>query len=231
MCALNRIIVPLLFGVIGTAILLSLGTWQMQRLEWKRGILNEIETRIDGAPEPLPTMIDPTEQKYQPVSLSGVYGDGEVHVLVSVKRRGAGYRVIAPFTTDTGRSVLVDRGFVDLEDKDAIRRLGDTEILGNLHWPDDRNSSTPENDTAKNIWFARDVGALAEELGTEPLLVIARQETPADQGIMPLPVSTEGIPNDHLQYAITWFSLAAVWTLMTAVYIARTMRAQKGPEL
>ena len=231
MFALTRFIVPLLFGVIGTAILVSLGTWQVQRLDWKRGILAEIEGRIDGAPEPLPTLVDPSAQKYQPVAISGVFGDGEVHVLVSVKRRGAGYRVIAPFITDTGRTVLVDRGFVDLEDKDTTRRLGDTKVSGNLHWPDDRNSSTPENDTTKNIWFARDIGAMAETLSTEPLLVIARQETPADQGIMPLPVSTAGIPNDHKHYAITWFSLAAVWTLMTAVYIARTMRAQKGPEL
>ncbi|NVK59690.1 MAG: SURF1 family protein, partial [Rhodobacteraceae bacterium] len=68
---------------------------------------------------------------------------------------------------------------------------------------------------------ARDIGAMAETLGTEPLLVIARSVAPGDPNIDPLPVDTGGIPNDHLQYAITWFSLAVVWLIMTAYYIAR----------
>ena len=63
--------------------------------------------------------------------------------------------------------------------------------------------------------------AMAEALGTEPLLVVARRVTPGDPAIEPMPVDTSGIPNDHLQYAITWFSLAVVWLIMTAYYIVR----------
>ena len=101
-------------------------------------------------------------------------------------------------------------------------------MTGNLHWPDDRNSSTPENDLKANIWFARDIGAMAEVLQTEPLLVVAREIDPADPKIEPLPVSPSGIPNDHLQYAITWFSLAVVWLIMTGYYIRRQSKTGKA---
>ena len=224
-----RLIAPLLFGLIGCAILISLGTWQVQRLAWKEGILAEIEARIGGDPAPLPRVISPAEQRYQPVALDGTIGQGELHVLVSTKSQGAGYRIIAPFTTEDGRRLLLDRGYVPSAAKDAARRTGAAAITGNLHWPDDRTSSTPANDTDGNIWFARDIGAMADALETEPLLVIARTEAPPAPTIQPLPVSITGIPNDHLQYAITWFSLAAIWAAMTVFYIARARQAPKGP--
>ncbi|MBR9838423.1 MAG: SURF1 family protein [Rhodobacteraceae bacterium] len=217
---MTRYLAPLLFGLIGAGILVGLGLWQMQRLEWKQAVLAEIESRISGAPEPLPKMIAPEEQRYQPVELDGEILPGEVRVLVSQKQIGAGYRIVSPFRTGD-RLVLLDRGFTADAFKDAARRTGPVHVTGNLHWPDDRNSATPENDTKANIWFARDIGAMAETLGTEPLLVIARSVAGGDPNIDPLPVDTGGIPNDHLQYAITWFSLAVVWLIMTAYYIAR----------
>ncbi|WP_425099223.1 SURF1 family protein [Tropicibacter sp. S64] len=218
---MKRILPPLLFGLIGAAILVGLGTWQLQRLEWKRGILSEIESRIGGAPQPLPDMVSPAEQKYQPVALSGSIGEEALFVLVSAKQLGAGWRVISPFTTEDGRTILLDRGFTPVDRKQAPARAEPVTVQGNLHWPDDRNSSTPDNDVAKNTWFARDIGAMAEALKTEPLLVIARQITPPDPGLTLMPVDTAGIPNDHLQYAITWYSLAVVWLIMTAALIRR----------
>ncbi|MHA6325168.1 SURF1 family protein [Roseivivax sp. CAU 1753] len=224
-----RLVVPLLFGLIGCAILISLGTWQVQRLAWKEGILAEIEGRIDGAPEPLPTTVSPSAQRYQPVALTGTIDAGEVHVLVSTKAQGAGYRIIAPFTTGDGRKLLLDRGYVPAAAKSARRRIGPATVTGNLHWPDDRTASTPANDRDGNIWFARDIGAMADALKSEPLLVIVRREDPAPPGILPLPVSPSGIANDHLQYAITWFSLAAIWAAMTVFYIVRARKSPKGP--
>lgn len=224
---MRRYAAPILIGLSGIAILLWLGTWQVQRLEWKRGILAEIETMIAGAPAPLPVSVDPATQRYQPVELRGELEAQTLAVLVSVKRRGAGWRLISAFETDDGRRVLVDRGFVPVETKDATRLAGPVEITGNLHWPDDRNSSTPDNDPAKNTWYARDLGPMAEILKTEPLLVITRQLSPADTGVTPLPVDTSGIPNDHLQYALTWYSLAAVWLVMTGLWIGRLTPGEK----
>ena len=220
---MRHILAPLLVGLAGAAMLVALGTWQMQRLDWKRGILTEISTTIAGDPQPLPVMVSPSEQRYQPVQLEGEIGAEALYVLVSVKRQGAGWRVVSPLETRDGRRLLVDRGFLPVQDKTTPLRAGPVTVQGNLHWPDDRNSSTPENDVAGNTWFARDIGAMAEALQTEPLLVVARDMSPPDAEVTPLPVDTDGIPNDHLQYAITWFSLAAVWLLMTGLWIRRRL--------
>ncbi|CUH75736.1 SURF1 family protein [Tropicibacter naphthalenivorans] len=223
---MKRILAPALFGLIGIAILVSLGTWQLQRLEWKRAILDRIETTIAGNPQPLPRLISPAEQTYMSVAMDGSFGDGALYVLVSVKRQGPGWRVISDFTTQDGRRVLVDRGFTPIESKAAPRPGAAAQITGNLLWPDDRNSSTPENDVAGNTWFARDVAQMAEALNTEPLLIVARDVRPSDPTLTPMPVDTAGIPNDHLQYAITWFSLAAVWLIMTGVWIMRRFQGK-----
>ncbi|MFP7673790.1 SURF1 family protein [Marivita sp. S0852] len=229
---MSRYIAPLLFGLVGTALLLWLGTWQMQRLAWKEGILNEIEARIDGPFQDIPpvTAVLPERDRYQPVALIGTIGREELLVLVSQKRVGAGYRVISPYTLNDGRRVLLDRGFIPVDQRNADRsRVDETvEVQGNLHWPDDRNSSTPENDIAGNTWFARDIDVMADALNTEPLLVIARNMSPPDPGVTPLPVDTSGIPNDHLQYAITWYSLAVVWLAMTVALIWRQRKGKEG---
>jgi surfeit locus 1 family protein len=225
---LSRIALPLLTGLIGTAILVWLGTWQMQRLDWKRGILTEIESRIGGDPAPLPGTGDPATDRYQPVRLNGTVEPDELYVLVSQKRVGAGYRVISPFVTEDGRRILLDRGFIPVAARDDERDGGQVEVTGNLHWPDDRTSATPDNDIAGNTWFARDVAPMAEALNTEPLLVIARNISPPDPNVTPLPVDTSGIPNDHLQYAITWYSLAGVWLIGTIALVWRLRQTKEG---
>ncbi|MCC1492146.1 SURF1 family protein [Cognatishimia sp. F0-27] len=225
---MKRILAPLIIGALGAGILLWLGTWQMQRLAWKEGILSEIETVIAGPPQPLPVLVDPSAQRYQPVMLTGAIEAEGLYVLVSVKRQGAGWRIVSSFVTDDGRRVLVDRGFTPVDQKDTPLATGAVRLRGNLHWPDDRTSSTPENDPAANTWFARDIGAMAEALRTEPLLVIAAEMSPPDAHVTPMPVDTSGIPNDHLQYAVTWFLLAAVWLLMTGLWITRSLKGKEG---
>jgi surfeit locus 1 family protein len=220
-----RRILFVIFGLAGLGILLFLGTWQLQRLTWKEGVLAEIESRVGATPVALPAMPDPKADRYLPVAISGEMLEGEVHVLVSVKQVGPGYRVISSMEVGD-RYVLVDRGFISLEAKDTPRATGPMEVIGNLHWPDEIDGFTPEADVDANIWFAREVDQLAALLGTEPVLVIARSKT--DPGITPLPVSTTGIPNDHLQYAITWFSLAVVWAAMIVYFLRRSRNHPKG---
>jgi len=215
---IKRMIVPILIGVVGISILLWLGTWQVQRLAWKEGVLAEITAEISADPVPLPAMIS-TDMKYMPVTASGTIGQEELHVLVSRLQIGAGYRVIAPFELDDGRRVLLDRGFIKPDAKDAFRPSGPATIIGNLHWPDDMNSSTPEPDMVKNIWFGRDIAEMATVLDTSEVLIVARADT--GQGIEAMPVGITGIKNDHLGYAITWFSLAFVWFGMTLFLLWR----------
>ena len=220
---MGRIIGALVLGVMGAAILLSLGIWQVQRLAWKEGVLAEIEARIAVAPVAIPEVPDPEVDRYLPVAVTGRFAQGHVRVLVSQRGLGAGYRIISPFETESGRRILIDRGVIRVADDLPDAPSGEITVTGNLHWPEERDGFTPENDIAGNIWFAREVPMLADYFGTEPVLVIARAlSTP--EAVTPLPVSTEGIPNDHLNYAITWFSLAAVWLGMTLFLLWRIRR-------
>jgi surfeit locus 1 family protein len=207
---------------VGCAILIALGSWQLQRLAWKQGILAQISARLTDTPVALPALPDPAGDKYLPVRATGRFTGPEIDVLASLKDVGAGYRVIAAFRTDDGRMILIDRGFLP-EDQRARPRLATTAaIVGTLHWPDETDSFTPPPDAAREIWFARDVPAMAAKLQTEPVLIVAREAT--GDGITPLPVGTQGIPNNHLNYALTWFSLAAVWAGMTLLLLWRIRR-------
>ncbi len=221
---MRRIAVPLLFGLLGVAILVSLGVWQMQRLAWKQAVLADIEARIAGEPGALPVRIEPERDKYASVAVAGTLTAPELHVLVGAKDLGAGYRLIQPLEIGE-RRIMVDRGFIPLVAKDSPRAQGPVRLIGNLHWPQEIDGYTPPPDTDNGIWFARDVPAMAAALGTEPvLLVVRRQEGRAPVGITPLPVGSAGISNDHLQYAITWFSLAFIWLAMTGYLLWRIQR-------
>lgn len=228
---MRRILVPLIFGLVGCAILISLGIWQLRRLEWKQAMLAQIEARIHDAPIPLPATADP-EAKYTPVTVTGTTGD-ELLVLSGQKGIGAGYEVITAFATDDGRRVLLDRGFFPepqgqygWEVRHPPTRLS---VMGHLHWPQETGSATPPPDPKRNLWFARDVPAMAAALQTEPILVVAARIEGDTQSVTPQPISITGIPNDHLGYAIQWFALAAVWAGMTAFFIWRiTRRTNQG---
>lgn len=222
-----RFVVPVIFGIVGCAVLLGLGVWQVQRLAWKRDMLAAIEAQIGAEPVALPAAPDARGDLYLPVHVAGRTTGDELHVLASVKEVGAVYRVITVVETDAGRRVMADLGVIATTAKDAARPPRDIAITGNLHWPDEIDGFTPDPDRAANIWFARDVPAMANTLDSDPVLIVARALDPQVPGVTPLPVGVSGIPNDHLQYAITWFSLAAIWAGMTAFLLWRMTRT--GP--
>lgn len=211
----------IIIGLGGAAILIWLGSWQMQRLAWKQGVIAEIEAHIDADPVTLPDTLDPARDAYLPVRVKGTLGAEQIHVLVSGKEIGAGYRVISALTTDTGRRILADVGFIPASQKNTLDVQGNAELTGNLQWPQEIDGFTPEADTANNIWFARDVPAMAVALNAEPVLLVTRFGAMQDKAVMPMPVDTARIPNDHLQYAITWFSLAAIWLAMSIYFLRR----------
>lgn len=214
---LRRVIIPVIFGVVGVAILASLGAWQLRRLDWKETVLAEIDRRIAAEPVPVPLSPTEAEDEFLPVMATGVTGK-ELHVLVSQKQVGAGYRIVTAF--DTGdRILMLDRGFVVDAEKNAPRPPRSLEVVGNLHWPDERDSFTPENDVAANIWFARDVPEMADALGAEPILIVAKE--PTGDAIQPIGVDSSGVPNNHFGYAVQWFGLALVWAAMTAYWLWR----------
>lgn len=217
-----RRLLPLIFGFGGTAILVWLAVWQVQRLEWKEGLIAAIEARIGDPPVDLPAEPDPVRDAYLAVRVTGAFEDGELHVLTSERPEGPGFRVIAPFRTEDGRRVMVDRGYIPEADKKHARPPGPAEVTGNLAWPRETGRFTPEPNLERNIWFARDVAAMAAALDTAPVLIVARSPT-GDPGPRPSPVSPN-LPNNHLQYAITWALTAACWLAMTLYLLYRIRR-------
>ena len=102
---LRRMIFPLLIGLLGGAILISLGVWQVNRLAWKEGVLADIADRLVAAPVALPNDPDPQRDRYLPVTVTGRFTGDQLDVLVSRKQIGAGVRVIEAFETDDGRRI------------------------------------------------------------------------------------------------------------------------------
>ncbi|MCX7567615.1 SURF1 family protein [Sulfitobacter sp. F26169L] len=221
---MRRSLFLVVIGAGGAAILLWLGIWQVQRLDWKLGVIADIDARIEAAPVTIPDTPDREDDSYLPVTVTGQIAPAYLRVLVSQKDIGAGYRIISALETGE-RRVLLDRGFVPVALGDIPAHADTVTVQGNLQWPQETDSFTPAPDLEDNIWFARDVDAMAKALDTDPVLVVARQTSFDDAPVSPLPVDTSAIPNDHLQYAITWFSLAAIWVAMSLAFILRARRA------
>jgi surfeit locus 1 family protein len=216
---MRRLILPLLFGAVGVAILLSLGFWQIQRLTWKEAALAAIDARIGAVPVALPANPGQAADQYLPVIASGTLTGENLDVLVSRKDIGAGFRVIAVLETEDGRRVLVDRGFLPEVSRGLPREVTALTVTGNLLWPQEVDGFTPAPDTKTGIWFARDLPAMAAALASETVLIAAISDT--GDGIEPLPVDSSAIANNHLNYAITWFSLAIAWAGMTGLLLWR----------
>lgn len=225
---LRRLIFPLVIGLLGAAILLWLGTWQVQRMGWKEGILADIEERIAAAPVALPAEPTIEEHQFLSVEVTGEIGPREIPILASTKQVGAIFRIISPLRMADGRIIMVDRGYVLNELKETPRPIGVATLTGNLLWPDEIDKYTPEPDLNANIWFARDIDRMADYLNADPVLLVVRETSHSDSPLTPLPVDTSGIPNDHFEYAVTWFGLCIVWLMMSGLMAWRLTRRDES---
>ena len=221
---MRRYVFPVLMGIVGVAVLMSLGFWQMRRMEEKRVYLDAIEARISNAPIPLPEVPEEGKHKFQAVTAEGRFTGDYLEVLAGQTGASPGVLVIEAFELPGGRRIMVQRGFLEEEARKLPRAPHDARVEGSLHWPQDADSYTPPPDAKTGLWFARDVPAMAAKLGTEPTLIVASK--PTGDGITPVPVNTPGIPNDHWGYAIQWFLLAATWAGMT-VFLLWRIRTRK----
>ena len=227
--AWRQLIGPLVLGIAGVAVLMSLGFWQVSRMGEKRAVIEAIEARIMDAPVALPAAPDPARDRYLPVRAEGNFTGEAVHVLAAQRAAGTGTHVLAVLEKPDGSRVLVERGFLP----DAARvgydpATGAARVLGNLHWPRDADRHTPEPDLERGLWFAREVEPIAAHLGSDPVLIVARTEAPPAPTLRPVPVGTEGIPDNHFEYAVTWFLLAIAWAGMTVYLLWRIRREERA---
>jgi surfeit locus 1 family protein len=217
----------IVFGIAGVCVLVALGVWQLQRLTWKEAKIAELEQRMEAAPVAIPASPDRARDEFLRVRITGQVGAEAAHMLTSLKPYGPGYRVIVPVAEAVngvgGRVVMTDLGYIPQAQKDRDFGVGQTvEVIGALYWPDETDGFTPKPDRTANIWFARDLDLMADALDAAPLMVVAEAH---DLGEWPKARRLGiNIPNDHLQYALTWFTLALVWGVMSAMLVRRERR-------
>jgi len=241
----GRVAATIALGLFGVAILGGLGTWQVQRLAWKEALIAELDARLTGDPIALPRTFEREAHEFRRIRLTGhftgetgAHGFQDVAYLMTKRPWGAGYRVIQPFETTDGRVLLVERGYVPLDEKNeggaAARSTpapdGELDFTGALRWPDDADGfndlSAPPAD---NVWLTREVPRIAPLFGAEPVLVVADVSTAPEGADFPIPLPvTVDLPNDHLQYAVTWFSMAAIWAGFAVVLVRRARRRARG---
>ncbi len=215
-------IIPALFGVAGTAVLVSLGLWQLSRAEEKATLIAGMEARIFEPPIPLPASFDAESDRYLPVTVAGRFLPDYTLAMAAQKARGPGFHLIGVLETTDGRRVLVDRGFLPQAEAANLRAQSDgVEIAGNLHWPRDGDRFTPEYDASRNLFFARNVDQMATLLETEPVLIVLRESDEAAPPTTPVPVYQVSIPDNHLGYAVQWFLMALAWAGMTVFFLWR----------
>jgi len=222
------LLVPVLATVAAFAVLLALGTWQLERRTWKTSLIATLSERLASPPEPLLAQagwsaLVQGEAEFRRVTFTAtLLNDREALVYTNGSAfrpdvAGPGYWVMTPARLADGGLVIVDRGFVPDARKDPATRTagavaGPVAITGALRWPDPRGWFTPGDDPARNLWFVRDPGAMAAAKGIGPVAPFyVEQEQPVPPGGLPQPARLAvGLPNNHLQYAITWYGLAAV---------------------
>jgi surfeit locus 1 family protein len=207
----------------GFAVLCALGTWQVYRLQWKENLIEQVESRIASPPEPLAQIedewADTGDVDFQPVSLSGIFDHSAEQYYYNTWKGQAGWNVYTPLRLAGGRTVIINRGFVPDRLRDPSTRpqglVEDEQPITGLARnppPAKPNSFMPDNEPGKGIFFWKSLDEMAAAAGLEeyalvPFFVDAGgSETP---GGWPLGGTTRvSFPNNHLQYAITWYGLA-----------------------
>ena len=213
-------------AVPGLLALLCLGGWQMKRLAWKEALLENIRSNLEGERSKLPKNLEKTEHNYKMIEVEGFLGSRSIFILTPVKGSGAGYRVISPLKLKDGKKILIDRGVIKEQDKIRIETFEkQRSVIGYLFWPNETDYFTPDPNFKRNIWFSRDLEKMASFLETEPILVVAT-ENRLDPSIK-MQDPTIHIPNNHLQYAITWFMMAFLWFGMSAYFVYKMLVKKK----
>ncbi|MDR6664100.1 SURF1 family protein [Rhizobium sp. 1399] len=226
---------PVFTGItvlIALAILISLGTWQVERLHWKEGLLADIAERRAAAPVPLADIEAMAAQggdiEYRTVTATGRYINNKERHFFATWRGQTGYYIYTPLQLADGRYLFVNRGFVPYENKEPEMRmqgqLTDQQTVTGLaraKLPGKPSSLVPDNDVAKNIFYWKDLDVMASSVDLDKADVLPffldADSTPNPAGFPIGGVTQVDLPNDHLQYAFTWYGLAAVLLVVVAI--------------
>jgi surfeit locus 1 family protein len=239
--ARRGILEPTIFALVGVAILVGLGLWQLDRKAWKENLIAAMTTRLAREPADLPPRdswgrLVPERNEFARVGFPAEFLPGQEALVYSAGAafrpdvKGPGYWVFAPARLAGGSIVIVNRGYVPLDRKDPASRVdgvkGSLDIVGIVRWPETRGLFTPADDPPGNVWYLRDIAAIAAAKkwpAAAPFYI--EEESPVPPGGLPLPGKLQAnLPDNHLQYAITWFGLALALAGVYVVWLSRRFR-------
>lgn len=254
-----RLVAPTLLTVAGLAVLIGLGTWQMQRKVWKEHVMSALATRSASTAiaathdwPGLPcfdakTTATQNPCEYQPVSLRGTFDHTrERHIFTAapdaakIAPGGRGYWVFTPLHLEgSNKTVFVNRGYVPEELKDPQKRvLGQTsqtiEVAGLYRSAQERSWFDGANDPARNIWYVRAPAEMWPVDPADPVLdehwAYVDMTGPEPAGGWPKPIADQvRISNRHLEYALTWYALAATLAVIFVGFARGRLKAGAAP--
>lgn len=235
------------FTLVGTLVLISLGTWQWNRLIWKNNIITTIAERSSAPPTSFTKMkaiIDrhgPDQEKleYLKVRLSGVFLNAHEHFYFTVSKRKPGWHVYTPFKMESGDILLVNKGFVPEAFKHRNKRPtgfleGNVQIEGLVRVPPDKKASVfiPDNKPEKNTYHWRSLADM-KRAGPAHLqnsylpVMLDMLPYPGQNGRWPEAGTTvKNPPNSHLGYMLTWYGLSLALLLVSGFYMRATLKEE-----
>lgn len=232
-----------LMTLVGLVILLGLGFWQMERRAWKENLLATIAARTSEAPVDFLNAYSATHEnelgfEYMRAKLRGRFlNDKERYFFAPDPKLGPGYHVYTPLEIAGTKQVLfVNRGYVTEDLKDPAKRQqgqleGEVEVVGLMRGPGVKGAFTPDNDANANLWFWRDYqGLFASAFSGTDLTTVAAfldAEDAAPGGWPKGHATLVELPNRHLEYALTWFGLAATLAVVFLAYAWTRLREAK----
>lgn len=227
------------FAVLALIVLVMLGNWQVQRLAWKQDLLATIDARVNGVPVQLFEVHQIIEAggdiRYMPVTATGRFAHDREQHFFATHKGVSGYYVYTPLELADGRMALVNRGFVPFDLKDpAMRPEGqvtdEVTIVGLARERLDEKPSfiVPDNDPEANIYYWKDWHAMVARARYDPDKVlpffIDADEAPNPGGWPVGGVTRIDLPNNHLQYAVTWYGLALTLVIVVCLFVWRRVR-------
>lgn len=232
---LRGLILPALFAAAGIAVLLKLGFWQLDRLEWKNELIARVESRMNAPAVPAPMeaewpKVNAKTDEYRRVRVIGTFRhEDEVAIFTTLtkpkgKLSGQGYWILTPLVQPNGSIIIVNRGFVPLAYRESETRKhglikGQVTITGPLRMPEEARWFSPENVPSHNNWYRKDPAEIAKtmELKRVAPFLIDSDGTSNPSGLPQGGETRVEFSNNHLGYAITWFGLAAA---LAGVFLA-----------
>ena len=224
---------PTVFALAGVTVLVAIGFWQLDRRAQKRALINRIEAGASSPSAPLPAIItNPAALEFGHFVVAGQFlHDLEVLLLGRTHGGKLGYHLATPLKRESGPPVMVDRGWIPVEQRDPqsrplTRRPGWVALQGIARVPREPGWFAPANRPEVNEWFWLDLPTIAQQQGLPELAPVVIEAIATNRPGDPIGrPPTIQLPNNHLQYALTWFGLAGA---LGGVYVAFVWR-QRAP--